>query len=161
MNAEGSGRYLTFELAGELFAVEVERVEVVLETATITRVPKSAAYLKGVINYRGAVIPVADLRLRFGAEAAQADNAAAIVVLRIRYGSEDITIGMLADEVHEVIELAPSQIERPPQIGSKVNDDLVAGIGRHDDRFVVVLDIDEAFKAEPAARAGEMQVDSW
>ncbi|MDA8427219.1 MAG: chemotaxis protein CheW [Treponema sp.] len=161
MNAEGLGRYLTFELADELFAVEVERVEVVLETATITRVPKAAAYLKGVINYRGAVIPVADLRVRFGVDAAPTENAAAIVVLRIRYGAEDLTIGMLADKVLEVIELSPSQIERPPQIGAKVDDELVAGIGRHGDRFIVILDIDQALKTATAVRPGEMRMDPW
>lgn len=160
-NGEGPSRYLAFELAGELFAVEVERVEVVLETATITRVPKAAAYLRGVINYRGAVIPVADLRTRLGDGASSTKADASIVVLRIRYGSEDITIGMLADKVHEVIDLDSSSMERPPQLGSKVNDDLIAGIGQYDGRFIVVLDIDAAFKADPALRTGELQSDSW
>ncbi|MGO8694525.1 MAG: chemotaxis protein CheW [Rectinemataceae bacterium] len=160
MNGEGFGRYLAFELAGELFAVEVDRVEVVLETATITRVPKAAAHLRGVINYRGAVIPVADLRTRLGSDASPAAGAS-IVVLRIRFGSEDITIGMLADEVHEVIDLDTSRIKRPPQLGSKLDDDLVAGIGQYDGRFIVVLDIDAAFKVETAYRAGELSSDSW
>jgi chemotaxis signal transduction protein len=159
MNREGLGRYLAFELAGELFAVEVERVEVVLESAAITRVPKAAAHLRGVINYRGAVIPVADLRTRLSDGTSFTEAGASIVVLRISFGSEDITIGILADKVHEVIDLATSGVDRPPQLGSMVDGDLVAGIGRYEGRFIVVLDIDKAFKVGGAFRSGEPQSD--
>ena len=156
MAKNGLGRYLAFELGGELFAIEVERVEVVLETATITRVPKAAPHLRGVVNYRGAVIPVADLRVKFGQEASAADSGASIVVLQIRYGSELLTVGMLADVVHEVIDLDSSTIERPPHVGSRLNDAIVAGIGQYDGKFVVILDIDEAFKPERKQRSGEL-----
>jgi purine-binding chemotaxis protein CheW len=168
----GNGRYLLFVLDGNLYAVEVERVEVVLEPVPITRVPRAEAHLKGVINYRGAVIPVADLRLRFkedlgralpalaesaekaraqGAEAPapEGDAAAAhIVVLHLHYAGEDIVMGILADSVREVVDIAPSRIENAPGLGSRGGHGLIAGIGEKDGEFVVILDIDAAFEAE-------------
>jgi len=155
MEGEGrSGRYLAFELGGEQFAVEVERVEVVLETVPITRVPNAPPHLRGVINYRGAVIPVADLRTRFGDGRTATGEGTSTIVLQIKYGAEDITIGILADSVREVIDLDPSRIERPPRLAGSVDDALVAGIGESDGRFIVVLDIDEAFKALDGAARG-------
>lgn len=151
MSEEALGKYLAFELAGQAFAVDVARVEVVLETVPITRVPKSSPHLRGVINYRGAVIPVADLRTRFGEGRTSSGPGTSIIVLQVRYGQEDITIGMLADAVREVIELDAAKIERPPQVGSKIEDALIAGIGEKGGEFIVVLDIDEAFKLEAAA----------
>lgn len=148
MSEEASGRYLSFELGGEVYAVEVERVEVVLETAPITRVPKAPPHLRGVINYRGTVIPVADLRIRFGEGSTSADEGSSIIVLHIRYDGEDLVVGLLADAVREVIDLESSRIERPPRMGSRIDDSLIAGIGERSGEFIVVLDIDEAFKAD-------------
>jgi purine-binding chemotaxis protein CheW len=154
MSEESSGRYLAFELDGEEYAVEVDRVEVVLESAPITRVPKAPAHLRGVINYRGSVIPVADLKSRFSEGGKTAEDSS-IIVLHIRYAGEDLVVGVLADMVREVIDLDPARVERPPKLGSRVDDALIAGIGEHAGRFVVVLDIDEAFKAEAERAASE------
>jgi purine-binding chemotaxis protein CheW len=151
MSGESNGRYLAFELSGQCFAVDVSRVEVVLEAVPITRVPKAPPHLRGVINYRGAVIPVADLRTRFGEGRTSSGEGSSIIVLQVRYGKDDLTIGMLADSVREVIDLDPSRIERPPQVGSRIDDALIAGIGERAGEFIVVLDIDEAFKSEAAA----------
>jgi purine-binding chemotaxis protein CheW len=151
MNGESTGRYLAFDLGGQCFAVDVSRVEVVLETVPITRVPKAPAHLRGVINYRGAVIPVADLRVRFGEERTAQGALTRIIVLQVRYGQEDITIGMLADAVREVIDLDPARVERPPQVGARIADALIKGIGESGGEFIIVLDIDEAFKAEASA----------
>ncbi len=153
MNGESVGKYLTFDLAGQCFAVDVSRVEVVLESMPITRVPKASEHLRGVINYRGSVIPVADMRTRFGEGRSPAGPGSSIIVLQLRYGPDEITIGMLADSVREVVDLGAELIERPPQIGSRIDDALVAGIARKGDEFIVMLDIDEAFKA--GASAGE------
>jgi purine-binding chemotaxis protein CheW len=155
---ENAGRYLAFELGGQCYAVEVERVEVVLETVPITRVPKAPAHLRGVINYRGAVIPVADLGVRFGEGRTPTGPGTSIIVLQVRYGHDDITIGVLADSVREVIDLDTARIERPPRLGSRVDDALIRGIGEKAGEFIVVLDIDEAFKAE--APAGERGAES-
>lgn len=151
MSEESSGRYLAFDLGNQCFAVEVSRVEVVLETVPITRVPKAPAHLRGVINYRGAVIPVADLRIRFGEGPTSSGEGTSIIVLQVRYGQEDITIGMLADSVREVIDLDPARIERPPQLGARADDAIIEGIGERGGEFIVILNINEAFKAEAAA----------
>ena len=146
-----SGRYLAFDLDGEEYAVEVERVEVVLETTPITRIPKAPAHLRGVINYRGAVIPVADLKTRFGGGRTNSGQGSSIIVLHIHYSGEDLVVGVLADAVREVIDLESSHIERPPKLSGRVDDALIAGIGERGGSFIVILDIDEAFKSEAAA----------
>lgn len=183
-----SGRFLSFELDGGHYAVQVERVEVVLEMVPITRVPKAAPYLKGVINYRGAVIPVADLRERFGKSglgrdglegpgpepeaergasdapevgssslpppeeaiqsSGESEERESIIVLQINYGSEAITMGLLADAVREVVEIDPSHIEKAPRLGGRKEDRLISGIGEKDGRFIIILDVDEAFAME-------------
>jgi len=157
MSGESTGRYLAFELGGQCFAIEVSRVEVVLETMPITRVPKSPAHLRGVINYRGAVIPVADLRLRFGEVATSSAPGTSIIVLQVRYGSDIITMGVLADAVREVLDLDPSRIESPPRTGSRIEDSFVEGIAESGGEFIVVINIDEALKIE--ASAGERVVE--
>jgi purine-binding chemotaxis protein CheW len=153
MGGEASGKYLTFVLGGQGFALDVTRVEVVLESMAITRVPKAPPHLRGVINYRGAVIPVADIRTRFGEGATRTGQGSSIIVLQLKYGQDDITIGMLADEVREVIDLDAGSIERTPELGSRADEAIVAGIARRGDEFIMLLDIDEAFKT--VATSGE------
>ena len=154
MTETATERYLAFELGDQAYAVEVSRVEVVLESAPITRVPKAPTHLRGVINHRGSVIPVADLRVRFGEERTYAGPGSSIIVLQVRFGQDDVTIGMLADAVREVIDLDSSRIEHPPKVGSRIEDAIVKGIGEKAGEFIVVLDIDLAFSAELAAERG-------
>jgi purine-binding chemotaxis protein CheW len=151
MNGESIGKYLTFVLGEQSFAVDVTRVEVVLESMPITRVPKAPRHLRGVINYRGSVIPVADIRTRFGEGSPRYGPGSSIIVLQLKYGQDDITIGMLADSVSEVVDIEADRIERPPEVGSRIDDTIVAGIARKGDEFIVLLDIDKAFKAETPA----------
>jgi purine-binding chemotaxis protein CheW len=159
MGVEHTGKYLAFDLGGQCYAIEVSRVEVVLETTPITRVPKAAEHLRGVINYRGAVIPVLDLGVRFGIGLSPSGPGTSIIVLSIRYGHEDITIGVLAQGVREVIDLDAARIERPPQLGARAEDEFVAGIGERGGEFIVLLDIDKAFRTEgaPGERTAETQ----
>ncbi len=148
-----SGRYLSFDLAEQCFAIDVSRVEVVLESARITRVPKAMPYLRGVINFRGSVIPVADLRMRFGEGRTASGEGSRIIVLKARVGGDELTIGVLADSVREVIELESSGVERPPQFGFRLDESIIQGVGQKAGEFIVVLDVDEAIK--PAAGVGE------
>jgi purine-binding chemotaxis protein CheW len=152
MSGEAAGRFLAFDLGERCFAVDISRVEVVLESAPITRVPKAPAHLRGVLNYRGAVIPVADLRARFG-EGLTAQGSS-IIVLQVLYGPDMVTVGVLADTVREVIDLDPERIEAPPRLGSKIQNAMVSGIAERGGEFIVILNIDEAFKAEAAPAAG-------
>lgn len=137
--------YLTFTLGEERYAICVAKVEVVLESAAITRVPKAPPFMRGLINYRGSVIPVADLRARFSIPFDRTE--APIIVLSLEYEGDDVIMGLIADSVTEVIELGPGSIERPPSMGSGEDDGHLAGIASDGEGFVLVLDIDKLFQA--------------
>lgn len=138
-------QYLTFTLGAEVFAVDVARVREILEMPGITKVPQVPEFMRGVINLRGCVVPVIDLRLKFGmAETAQTVNTC-IIVVEVAMAGENIVLGALADSVQEVIEMEPSQIEAAPHIGTHLNTEFIKGMGKHDGRFVMILDIDRVF----------------
>ena len=145
-------QFLTFTLADEVFAVDVARVREILEMPSITKVPQVPDFMRGVINLRGCVVPVIDLRQKFGMqETAQTVNTC-IIVVEVMMDGENIVLGALADSVQEVIEMEPSQIEAAPHIGTHLNTEFIKGMGKHDGRFVMILDIDKVFSgAELAA----------
>ena len=149
-------QYLTFTLAEEVFAVDVDRVREILEITNITKVPQVPDFMRGVINLRGCVVPVLDLRLKFGmAETARTVNTC-IIVVEVEMDGEKIVLGALADSVQEVIEMEPSQIEAAPHIGTHLKTDFLKGMGKHDNRFVMILDIDKVFSgAELNAVSGQ------
>lgn len=140
-----TGRYLTFVLADELFAVPVGRVEVVLEMQRITRVPNALQYIRGVTNHRGSVIPVVDPRLRLEGVPVDTNADPAIIVLQLAFAGENLFIGMLADGVREVLDLDSSMIEAPPKLGGRMDARFIQGIGKTHDGFVIILDLDAAF----------------
>ena len=146
MGESSMRRYLAFELDGNAYAVEVERVEVVLEMVPVTRVPRAPEHLRGVINYRGTVIPVADLRVRFGSGLTNLAAASSIVVLQLRQGDDSVTIGVIADAVREVIDFDGDKIDRTTGYGSGRLDAMVKGVYAYTGAFIVVLDIDKAFE---------------
>ena len=148
-------QYLTFTLADEVFAVDVARVREILEMPSITKVPQVPDFMRGVINLRGCVVPVIDLRLKFNmAETAQTVNTC-IIVVEVSMDGENIVLGALADSVQEVIEMEPSQIEAAPHIGTHLKTEFIRGMGKHDGHFVMILDIDKVFSgAELAAVQG-------
>ena len=138
-------QYLTFTLDDEVFAVDVARVREILEITNITKVPQVPDFMRGVINLRGCVVPVIDLRLKLGMqEIAQTVNTC-IIVVEVELDGENTVIGALADSVQEVIEMEPSQIEEAPHIGTHLKAEFIRGMGRHDARFVMILDIDKVF----------------
>ena len=145
-------QYLTFTLAEEVFAVDVARVREILEMPGITKVPQVPDFMRGVINLRGCVVPVIDLRLKFGMqETAQTVNTC-IIVVEVVMDDENIVLGALADSVQEVIEMEPSQIEAAPHIGTQLKTEFLKGMGKHNEHFVMILDIDKVFSgAELAA----------
>ena len=145
-------QYLTFTLAEEVFAVDVARVREILEMPSITKVPQVPDFMRGVINLRGCVVPVIDLRLKFGMEETAQTVNTCIIVVEVAMDGENTVIGALADSVQEVIEMEPSQIEAAPHIGTHLNTEFIKGMGKHDGRFVMILDIDKVFSgAELAA----------
>jgi len=141
-------QYLTFQLGEEVFAIDVSRVREILEFTTITKVPKTPDYMRGVINLRGSVVPVLDMRLKFGMTKTEKKVDTCIIVVEVLLENETIIIGSLVDSVQEVFELDPDQIEPAPKIGIQLKTEFIKGMGKKDDRFIIILDTDKVFNAE-------------
>ncbi|MCK7479691.1 MAG: chemotaxis protein CheW [Candidatus Moduliflexus flocculans] len=118
--------------------MNVSRVEVVLEMQNVTRVPKAPPHMRGVINHRGSVVPVVDLRLRFGMGPSELKEGTSIIILQIDHGGGLLTVGMLADGVREVVDLDPSNTEKPPRLGRRLDDAVIEGIAKRGDEFVIL-----------------------
>jgi len=140
-------QYLTFTLAEEVYAVDVGRVREILEISNITKVPQSPEFMRGVINLRGNVVPVIDMRVKFGMSPTERTINTCIIVVEVKMGDEVVILGSLADSVQEVIEMEPSQIEAAPHLGTQLNTDFIKGMGKHDGRFVIILDVDRIFSS--------------
>lgn len=140
--------YLSFKLGNELFAAHVSKVLNILELVKITEVPKSPDYMKGVINLRGNVLPVIDTRIRFGMSATEFTKNTCILVLSITIDNEQVNIGALVDSVQEVLEIDDSQIQPSPSIGNKYKSEFIQGMLKHDDKFIMLLDMDKVFSTD-------------
>lgn len=141
-------QYLTFKLGNETFATEVAKVREVLDLTTITSIPRTPDFMAGVINLRGSVVPVVDLRLCLEMSKTESTRNTCIVVVEVLLENEPTVIGALADSVEEVIDLEPDQIQPAPRIGIHVRTDFIKGMGKRDAQFIVILDIDRVFSPE-------------
>jgi purine-binding chemotaxis protein CheW len=149
--AEDTIQYLTFKLEDEVFATDIAQVREVLEYSQVTKVPRTPEYMRGVINLRGHVVPVLDLKLRFGMHITEVTVNTCIIIVEIHMGGELTIIGALADSVQEVIDMEPSTIQPAPKIGTKLNTDFIKGMGKRDEKFVIILDIERIFSSEELA----------
>lgn len=152
---ERTNQYLTFSLSDELYALEVSKVKEVLEFQKITRVPKTPEFMRGVINVRGGIVPVVDLRLKFSLPVKERTVDTCIIVLEIALNEETITVGIIADNVHEVIEMLPEQIDPTPRIGTRLDTDFIEGIGKRGDNFLIILHIDKILTVEEITAIAE------
>ena len=143
-----SKQYLSFKLEQEDFALDIAHVREVLDLTRLTRVPKAPEYVRGVINLRGAVVPVVDLNLKFGRQLTADTVHTRIIIGEVLVAGEVITLGVMADSVQEVMELDPREIEPSPRIGLSLDTSFLKGMGRRDDEFVMILDIDQVFAAD-------------
>ena len=141
-------QYLTFKLSEEVFAMDVAKVREVLDFTTITKIPRTPDFMSGVINLRGNVVPVVDLRLCFDMSKTEKTVNTCIVVVEVDLEGESTIIGALADSVEEVIDLEPDQIQPAPSIGTQIRTDFIHGMGKRDAQFIMILDIDKVFTAE-------------
>lgn len=137
-----SQQYLTFFIRGEEYAVGILRVREIIEYETVTRVPTTPLHVRGVINLRGAVMPVVDLAAKFGHGETQPARTTCVVVVETRLRDELLTVGIMADAVSEVVDIPSAAIEPPPSFGTQVRIDFLTGMGKLDGRLVLVLDID-------------------
>ena len=145
-------QYLTFKLGDEVFALDVAKVREILEITQITKVPQTPDFMRGVINLRGSVVPVIDMRLKFGMSPTEQTVNTCIIVVEVQLEGDVVILGALADSVQEVVELDPEVIEAAPHIGTRLNTDFIRGMGKHDSHFVIILDIDRVFSSDEIAR---------
>lgn len=146
--------YLTFTLGDEMYAVNVRNVREVLDVVSVTKVPRTPEFMRGVINLRGSVVPVVDMRLKFGMERTEESVNTCIIVMEINLDGESTVIGAMADSVKEVFDLEAQQIEPPPRIGTRLNTEFIEGMGKYDDEFIIILNIDKVFSADELALVG-------
>jgi purine-binding chemotaxis protein CheW len=144
----GTTQYLTFKLEEEIFALDISKVREVLDFTAITKVPRTPEFMRGVINLRGSVVPVVDMRLKFGMTKTENTVNTCIIIVEINLDGETTVLGALADAVQEVIELGSGQIEPAPKIGTKLKTDFIQGMGKRDEGFIIILDIDRVFSAD-------------
>ncbi|MEI7606342.1 MAG: chemotaxis protein CheW [Rhodospirillaceae bacterium] len=142
---------LTLGLGGEIFAIETERVREVLDLIPITRIPNSRPFIKGLVNVRGKVITVTDLRVKFGMPPAPHTADTRIVVTEIQVAGETTLVGALADRVYEATELPAASMEDVPKIGMRWRTEFIRAIGKRGDDFIIIADIDQVFASQDAA----------
>lgn len=152
---EGADQYLTFLLGKEVFAMDIRTVREIIQYGPMTTVPLMPAFVRGVINLRGAVVPVIDLHARFGHPVTQVGKKTCIVIFDALREGERVELGLLVDAVSEVIDIPSTQIEPPPSFGSAVRGDFIRGMGKLADRFVIILDPDKAFDVDEMAQLCE------
>jgi purine-binding chemotaxis protein CheW len=145
MSTTTASQYITFRLGDELFAIDVINVREVLELSQVTKVPASPAYLRGVVNVRGKAIPVADLRAKFGLPSTADTPETRIVVMEIEIDGESTVVGGIADRVDDVVELDPAAIAPPPSLAMRWRSEVIRGMGRRGDEFIIILDIARVF----------------
>jgi len=140
--------YLSFNLGDEIFAVNVRKVLEVLEMQYITKVPRTPDFIRGVINFRGEILPVFDSRMKFNLQNSQDTGRTVIIVLELKVNDKMWLIGAIADGVRDVLEISKDQIRPVPELGSKYNTDFLLGMIRSDTGFLMVLDIDKVFSVD-------------
>lgn len=143
-----SNQYLTFMVDEELFAVDVSQVREVLEVSAINKVPGMPDAMRGIVNVRGGVVPVMDLRVKFGMSETESTQNTRIIVMEPTLDNETAVVGALADSVNEVLTIDDEAIEDPPKIGGRWRKKFLRGIGKKDDRFLIVLDVDRIFESD-------------
>ena len=141
-------QFLTFTLDEEQYAIGVAKVREVLKHTKITRLPRTADFMKGIINLRGAGVPVIDLRLKFGLPETPVTKDTSIIVMEVEGQDGNVVVGALADSVHEVVEIDEKAIEPAPRFGTRLAAEFIKGVGKKDDLFIIILDIDRIFNAE-------------
>ena len=140
-------QFLTFFLADEEYAITILKVTEIIECAVLTKVPGTPRWIRGVINLRGAVVPVVDLSVKFGLAPTIITRRTCVVIVEIDHDGERLILGVMADAVNQVIELTPGEIQPPPSFGPKVRVDCIQGMGNSNGRFVVLLDIDRVLSS--------------
>lgn len=150
-------QYLTFVLGAETFAIGIMAIKEIIEYASLTEVPMMPAYVRGVINLRGAVVPVLDLPIRFGKAASAVTKRTCIVIIEVMLGSERHVLGLVVDAVNAVLDIPAREIEPPPAFGASIRTEFIRGMVKVDSKFVILLDVDHALAADEVQSLTEIQ----
>jgi purine-binding chemotaxis protein CheW len=153
---EKEGKYLTFALANEEYGLEILKFREIIGYMDITNVPQTPMFVKGVINLRGQVIPVVDLRLKFSMEEAEVTEQTCIIVVEIEQDERTFQTGIVVDHVQEVLDIAEDQIEDAPQFGSAVDTNFIMGMGKIGEDVKILLDIDKVLGGDNLSGLGNM-----
>jgi purine-binding chemotaxis protein CheW len=145
------GKFLTFLMANEKYGLEILKVREIIGMMDVTSVPTTPAFVRGVINLRGKIIPVVDLRLKFGMKAKEDTPRTCIIVVHLTHADQEITMGIIVDEVSDVLDITQDQIEPPPSFGPNIRTDFILGMGKVDQKVVTMLDIDRVLSEEEVA----------
>ena len=148
LTSNKSNSYLTFKLGEEQYAAHVDKVLNILEMSKLTHVPKAPEYMKGVMNLRGAVLPVIDARIKFGMEPTEYTSNTCIVVLDVDMDGDSVHVGAIVDSVQAVIEIKTEQILPLPTLGSRYKAEYIIGMAKLDERFIIILNMDAVFSAD-------------
>lgn len=141
-------QYLTFGLGEEVFALETGSVREVIEIVSVTRIPKTPPFMRGVINLRGHAVPVVDLRIKFDMPQVYDTVNTCIIIVDVEVDGENCFMGAIVDSVREVFEMTSDQINPPPRMGTSIRTDFIRGMGEQNDEFIMILDINKVFSPE-------------
>jgi purine-binding chemotaxis protein CheW len=151
-----AGKYLTFRLGDEIYALEILKVQEIIGLMKVTHVPRTPEFIRGVINLRGKVIPVIDLRLKFDSTNLVDTDRTCIIVVQLNAGSESIIMGIIVDEVSEVVDITSDQIEEPPTFGDSVNTEFIMGMGKFEQKVIMLLDIEKVLTKDEISSASAL-----
>ena len=143
-----TSQYLTFVLDNETYALDINQVREVLDFTKSTRVPRMPDFIRGVINLRGGVVPVVDLRIKFGMDRADQTVDTCIIIIEVSIEETPTLLGLMADAVQEVMSMEPDQIEPAPRIGTRLKNEFIKGLGKRNEEFIIILDSEKVFSAE-------------
>lgn len=146
-----AGKYLTFRLGDEEYGIEILKVKEIIGMMPITPIPQTPEYIKGVINLRGKVIPVIDLRLRFHMEEVPYNERTCIIVVEVKLANEPVSIGIVVDAVSEVSQIKEEEIEATPSFGTSLDTSYILGMAKTDNSVKILLDIDQVLSQEELA----------
>ena len=149
---EAPSQYLTFALGSEMFAVGILNVKEIIEYGNLTEIPMMPAFIRGVINLRGSVVPVIDLSARFGGSQTEVGRRTCIVIVEVEDDEAKHDIGIMVDAVSEVLEIPASDIEPPPSFGARIRADFIFGMGKVNSKFVIILSINKVLSVEEIAQ---------
>jgi purine-binding chemotaxis protein CheW len=154
--ADEEQQYLTFLLSSEMFAIAILNIKEIIEYGSLTEVPMMPSFIRGVINLRGAVVPVVDLSARFGRNKTEVSRRTCIVIIEVQNSDESKQdIGVMVDSVSEVLEIPRSEIEPPPAFGAKIRVDFIQGMGKVDGKFVILLDANKVLSVDELSMLGQ------